>query len=102
MRLIDFGGLLNEKKKIVIVILLVIMIPLVSYLGYNIISDKIDKSKSEKIGTAVSEIAKEKVDYVFVDINPSFMLTIKENMVNEVTCLNEDCNRVYDYIDVKE
>ena len=53
------------------------------------------------MNNVINEISKDRIDYVFIEINPSFVLTIKENEVNDIACLNDDCVSIYNDIDVK-
>ena len=56
---------------------------------------------TKKMNNTINELSKDKVDYVFIEINPSFVLTIKENKVNDAACLNDDCVSIYNDINIK-
>lgn len=91
----------GKKKKLFLIIILVFLIPLLSFFGYRFISNKIEDIKAEKFYNNISEIAEERTNYVFVEINPSFVLTVKGSKVSDVACLNDDCVSIYNDIDVK-
>lgn len=91
----------GKKKKLFLIIILVFLIPLLSFFGYRFISNKIEDIKAEKFYNNISEIAEERTNYVFVEINPSFVLTLKGSKVSDVACLNDDCIGIYNDIDVK-
>ena len=91
----------GKKKKLFLIIVLVVLMPLLSLFSYRFISNKIEDIKAEKFYNNISEIAEERTNYVFVEINPSFVLTVKDNKVSDVACLNNDCVSIYNDIDVK-
>lgn len=91
----------GKGKKIFIIILLIVFIPIILFFGYRFISNKLDDMNTKKMSNTVKEISKDKIDYVFIEINPSFVLTIKENKVTDIACLNDDCVSIYNDIDVK-
>ena len=88
----------KKKKHIFRKILLVIILLLfVKYFINNFITNiKINKFKD-----SINNIEKEKISYAFIEINPSFVLAIKNGKVNDVACLNDDCIEIYNEIDVK-
>lgn len=92
---------LRKKKHIFRKILLGILIVVLSFVGYRYISNKIDELNIKKFRSIVEEVSKERIDYVFIEINPSFVLTIKDDKVNDVSCLNTDCLSIYNDIDIK-
>lgn len=92
----------GRLKKILLIILLVIVFIVLLFLAYRFISNKLDEANAEKMRNIISEVNKEKISYVFVEINPSFVLTVKDNKVSAVACLNDDCVSVYNDIDVKD
>lgn len=89
------------KQHIVLKSFLVLALVILIFFGYYFANKKLEQAKSRKIGSEVTEIKKDKVDYVFVEINPSFVLTIKDGSVEDVACLNDDCIAIYSEIDVK-
>ena len=91
----------GKKKKLFIIIILIVSIPLLLFFGYRFISNKIDEANTKKFSGIINEVSKERTDYVFVEINPSFVLTIRDNKVSDVACLNDDCISIYNDIDVK-
>lgn len=91
----------GKKKKLFIIIILIVSIPLLLFFGYRFISNKIDEKNAEKYSEIVSELNKDKISYVFVEINPHLVLTIKDNKVDDIACLNDDCLSIYNNLDVK-
>lgn len=91
----------GKKKKLFIIIILIVSIPLLLFFCYRFISNKIDEANTKKFSGIINEVSKERTDYVFVEINPSFVLTIRDNKVSDVACLNDDCISIYNDIDVK-
>ncbi len=99
------NGELEKKKgkgrKLILIILLIIFIPIILFFGYRFINNKLEDINTKKMNNVINEISKDRIDYVFIEINPSFVLTIKENKVNDIACLNDDCVSIYNDIDVK-
>ena len=91
----------GKLKKILLIILLIIVVPIIVFFGYRFISTKISKSNSEKFNNTLNELAKERIDYVFIEINPSLVLTVKDNKVEDISCLNDDCMTIYNELNVK-
>lgn len=91
----------SKVKKVLSIILLLIILLVLSFVGYKFIRNKIDEANVEKFNGIIKEVSKERTDYVFVEINPSFVLTVKDNKVNDVACLNDDCISIYNDINVK-
>lgn len=55
----------------------------------------------EKVGKQISEVFEEKSGYVFLDINPSMVLSTKGSKVVGVACVNADCKKIENDIDVE-
>lgn len=91
----------NTKKHIFIKIMLGILILLLIIFTIFFINKLLLDFNNKKISSAIDKLEKEKINYVFIEINPSLVLTIKENKVNDVACLNDDCMSIYNEIDVK-
>lgn len=91
----------NKLKKVLLIILLLIVLAIIFFLTFRFIRNKIDEVNVKKFSDIVNEVSKERTDYVFVEINPSFVLVVKDNKVNDVACLNDDCISIYNDIDVK-
>ena len=91
----------NGNRHIFMKVVLGILILLLLRIGYYFIDKSLEQAKSKDVAVEVSEIQKDKLDYVFVDINPSFVLTIKDDKVEDVACLNDDCMAIYNEIDIK-
>lgn len=92
---------LKPKKHIFRKILLGLLIIVVLFFSYRFIKDKIMEIEVKKFNNTLNELAKERTDYVFIEINPSFVLTINDNKVKDIACLNDDCVKVYDDLDIK-
>lgn len=90
----------NKKhifRKIILGLLIIVLLLFIVYIVNNFITNmKINKFKEN-----FNSIEKEKISYVFVEINPSLVLTIKDGKVSDVGCLNDDCIEIYNDIDVK-
>lgn len=80
---------------------MVLLVIILLLFTISIISNFITNMKINKFKDNISSIEKEKISYVFLEINPSLVLTIKDNKINEVACLNDDCVNIYNEIDVK-
>lgn len=91
----------SRKKKVLLIVLLIIIVPVVVFFSYRFISTKLDEAKTNEMSNAINEVNKEKVSYVFVEINPSLVMTIKEDKVENISCLNDDCMTIYDELNVK-
>ena len=89
------------KKHIFRKILLVILIIALLLFIISMINNFITNIKINKFRDNISSIEKEKINYVFIEINPSLVLTMKDGKVSDVACLNDDCIEIYDEIDVK-
>ena len=97
----ETNNLKRRKKKVFIIIILIVSIPLLLFFGYRFIGNKIDEANTKKFSGIINEVSKERTDYVFVEINPSFVFTVRDNKVSDVACLNDDCISIYNDIDVK-
>ena len=89
----------NKKiiRKLLLGILLIILLLFIKSFINGFITDlKINKFRDN-----ISNMEKEKISYVFIEINPSLVLTVKDNKVSDVACLNDDCIEIYKDIDVK-
>lgn len=91
----------GKLKKILLIILLIIVVPIIVFFGYRFISNKLDEAKTNKMSGVINDINKEKVSYVFVEINPSLVMTIKDDKVENISCLNDDCMTIYNELNVK-
>ena len=90
------------NKKIFRKILLFILLVFLSWFLVLSISNFISEMKDKKIKSVLNDLEKDKISYLFVEINPSFVLTVKGNIVTDIACLNDDCLIFYDDIDVKD
>ncbi len=55
---------------------------------------------TEKINKKINELNKDRSSYVFVEINPEMVFTLKNDKVEGVACLNDDCMKMYDEMKV--
>ncbi len=90
----------KKNKHIVLKVLLVIIIVIILFFSYSFIKQKLYQTRSQKMTEEVNEIQKDKVDYVFIEINPFLVLTIKDGTVEDVACLNDDCVSIYNEIKI--
>lgn len=92
---------LKPKKHIFRNILLGFLVIVLLFFGYRFIKDKIMDIEVRKFNNTLNKVAKERIDYVFIEINPSLVLTVKDNKVEDISCLNDDCMTIYNELDVK-
>lgn len=91
----------SSKKHIFRKILLGLLIIILLLFIISMISNFITNKKINKFRDNISNIEKEKISYVFIEINPSLVLTMKDSKVSDVACLNDDCIEIYNDIDIK-
>lgn len=91
---------LKQKHHIILKVLLALLVIIGLYFLITSINRIIMKANDEKINIAISELESQRVDYVFVEINPSFALRLEGNTVTNIACLNEDCMKIYESIDI--
>ena len=91
--------MMNKKIKIILLIIVIIIIGIVTYFMISYNNYKKELENINIVNDAVEEYNNLE-SYVFVDINPSLVLTIINNNINNVTCLNEDCNSFYSELDI--
>lgn len=85
-------------KKIFYTILALVFVIVI---GFDI-HKKVDKRNIEKYSNIITEMNNDKLSYAFIEINPSFVLTIKGTKVNDVACTNDDCIAIYNGINIKD
>ncbi len=90
-----------KLKKVLLIIFMIIVIPIVVFFGYRFISNKLDEANTKKMSSVINDVNKDKVSYVFVEINPSLVMTIKDDKVENISCLNNDCMTIYNELNVK-
>ena len=91
--------MMNKKIKIILLIIVIIIIGIVTYFMISYNNYKKELENINIVNDAVEEYNNLE-SYVFVDINPSLVLTIINNKIDNVTCLNEDCNSFYSELDI--
>ena len=91
--------MMNKKIKIILLVIVIIIIGIVTYFMISYNNYKKELENINIVNDAVEEYNNLE-SYVFVDINPSLVLTIINNKINNVTCLNEDCNSFYNELDI--
>ena len=89
----------NKAKILLIILMICVIIFLINMIITYINSKKYEKNDN-KVISAMQDISDEKIDYVFMEINPSLVLKIKNKKVLEVGCLNDDCLNIYNDIKV--
>ncbi len=91
----------KKKKCIIRYILISILVVILLVVGIFFIKNKLEDANVKKMNNTINELSKERTDYVFVEINPSLVMTIKDNKVSDIACLNDDCMTIYNDINVK-
>lgn len=91
-----------KKKNIIKKILLLLVTLILILLVFTFIKKIVFRINDNRIKNSLNELINEKIDYVFVDINPSMVLTVKNNKVLDLTCLNDDCLSIYNDINIKD
>lgn len=94
---IEFNKNKHFFRKIVLGLVVIVLL----IFGIRYINNKLDEVNSKKINKSINDLASERVDYAFIEINPYMMLRIKDNKVYDLTCLNDDCKKIYSDLDVK-
>ena len=92
----------KPKKKILKKIMIAFLIFIIILIMLFFINRLIMKINDNKIKNAMNTLYKDKITYVFVEINPSTVLIVKNNKVLNISCLNDDCLSLYDDINVKD
>lgn len=77
-------------RKIILILFIIGCILGISYFGKIIIRNYEEK----KIKSNLSELKKDSASYLIVEINPKAILEIKNNIVTNIGCLNEDCKNI--------
>ena len=90
----------KKKKRILFKLCFSILIIIMILLLIASLKNMIDNNNAKKFYSVYQEYKADKVDYVFVEINPSFVLKVKDDKVLDVACLNEDCIKIYDKVDI--
>lgn len=92
---------LKSRKRIVIVIIFLIILILISlpFISISIINNNNEKQVNE-FKNNIELIKKEDVSYAIIEINPKIILEIINNKVVNKRCLNEDCEIIFNNIDV--
>lgn len=90
----------KRKKRILFKIFFTLVTIVALVLVISTVRGKINDYKAKKVNEKISELSKEKIDYAFIEINPSFVLSIRDNKVLDVACLNDDCISFYNEIEV--
>ncbi len=93
-------GMKKPKKKIFRKILLGILVVIVAVFAFKMFLKFIHGVKDKIMSNKINSISREKINYVFIEINPSLVLTIMDGKVKDVACLNNDCVDMFDDIDI--
>lgn len=91
----------RNKKHIFRNIILVLLGIVLLYFGFIFVKKTFGKLNAKKVNNDILNVNKEKTSYVFIEINPSLLVTVKNNIVIDVACLNSDCINIYDELDIK-
>lgn len=89
------------KKKIFLIIVITIILILLGLLTYYFISVYNINKNSKKMEEIVKEVKENNINYVFVDINPSFTLVMQNDIVSQVVCRNDDCTKLKQFINIE-
>ncbi|MBE6144542.1 MAG: hypothetical protein E7169_03100 [Firmicutes bacterium] len=90
----------NQKKNSKKYVFLLIVGIISAIIIFNLINKQLMKINDEKITSKLEELKTEEINYVFLEINPKFVLEVRDNKVISVGCLNDDCIKVYDELNV--
>ncbi len=93
---------IKRKKHIFRKILLVLIVICVIFFGFRFINKKLDEANARKVNNDINKLADSKFDYVFVEINPYLLLSMRNGKVHAVTCLNQDCYKIYNELRLEE
>lgn len=91
----------SSKKKIALIIGIIIIFIIISFVVYYFISINNINKNSRKMESIVSEVKENNINYVFLDINPSFTLVIQNDVVSQVVCRNDDCLELKKSLNIK-
>lgn len=89
------------KKKIVLIIGIMIILIIVSFAIYYFININNINKNSKKMESIVNEVKENNVNYIFLDINPSFTLVMQNDVVSQVICRNDDCTKLKNSINIE-
>lgn len=90
------------KKHIFRKIMLGLIILIILFFGVRYINNKLDEANTKKVNKSINELASEKIDYAFIEINPYLLLSMRNGKVHAVTCLNQDCYKIYNDLRLEE
>jgi len=90
----------KKKHKLLRWILIGIFSVAIIFIMAILINKQTIKNNSQKFIQTLDKVKEEEVSYVFVEINPKFVFTIKNNKVQSVGCLNDDCMEIYNQLNV--
>lgn len=93
---------IKVKKHIFRKIMLGLIILIILFLGVRYINSKLDEANTKKVNKSINELASEKIDYVFIEINPYLLLSMRNGKIHAVTCLNQDCYKIYNDLRLEE
>lgn len=92
---------MKKKKHVFRNIVLLLLAVILLYFGLIFVKKTFGRLNAKKVGNDILNVNKEKTSYVFIEINPSLLITLKNNIVMNVACLNSDCISIYDELDIK-
>ena len=91
----------KSKKKIILIICIAIIIILLSTLSYHFVNIKKINKNSRNMEPIVDEVKSNQINYVFLDINPSFTLVVQNDIISQVICRNDDCTKLKDSLNIE-
>lgn len=94
-------GIEVKPKVTLMKILLIILCIILACMLLSRVDKFLKRLNVEKVGKQINEVYEEKSGYVFLEINPSMVLSTKGSKVVGVSCINDDCRKMKDDIDVE-
>lgn len=89
-----------KKKKLIKYIFLILLALIVFVIGFYILNIIIKNNQTNKLIKKIDKVKETEIKYVMVEINPRFILRIKNGLVKDVLCLNYDCKKIRNKLDV--
>ena len=81
----------------------IVIITIVGILSANyFIRYSFIKKNSSNMTATMKTLDETRLDYLFVDINPSFTIVMKEELVYSIICRNDDCKKIISEIEYKD
>ena len=84
------------RKSILIIFLLLILFGLIYLIRFGI-----NTWQNKKVISQIEKVKEEEIYYVFIEINPSIALEVKNDKIISTACLNDDCYTYFKNVEVK-